>query len=77
VALRSADEPEPLIAVGRVVVQITPERRGSNGFGFDPVRFVPELGQTFAELDPKVKNQYSHRGRAARQLVTLMQAQWI
>jgi XTP/dITP diphosphohydrolase len=38
--------------------------------------FLPELGQTFAELDPEVKNQYSHRGRAARQLVALMQAQW-
>ena len=36
VAVRSADDPEPLIAVGRVVVQIAPERRGSNGFGFDP-----------------------------------------
>jgi len=38
--------------------------------------FIPELGKTFAELDPVVKNQYSHRGRAARQLIALMQTQW-
>ena len=77
VAVRTAQDPEPLIAVGRAVGEITTAPKGSHGFGFDPVMFLPELGQTFAELDPKVKNQYSHRGRAARQLVTLMQAQWI
>ena len=76
VALRHTDDPEPLIASGRAEGEITRELRGANGFGFDPVMFLPELGQTFAELDPKVKNQYSHRGRAARQLVALMQAQW-
>jgi XTP/dITP diphosphohydrolase len=76
VAVRSAQDPEPLIAVGRAVGEITIAPKGSHGFGFDPVMFLPELGQTFAELDPEVKNQYSHRGRAARQLVALMQAQW-
>jgi XTP/dITP diphosphohydrolase len=65
-----------LIAVGRAVGEITTAPKGSHGFGFDPVMYLPELGQTFAELDPEVKNQYSHRGRAARQLVALMQAQW-
>jgi XTP/dITP diphosphohydrolase len=69
-------DPEPLIAVGRAVGEITTTPRGPNGFGFDPVMYLPELGQTFAELDPAVKNQYSHRGQAARQLVALMQAQW-
>ena len=77
VAVRTAQDPEPLIAVGRAVGEITTAPMGSHGFGFDPVMYLPELGQTFAELDPEVKNQYSHRGRAARQLVTLMQAQWI
>jgi XTP/dITP diphosphohydrolase len=77
VAVRTAQDPEPLIAVGRAVGEITTAPKGSHGFGFDPVMYLPELGQTFAELDPEVKNQYSHRGRAARQLVTLMQAQWI
>jgi len=76
VAVRSAQDPEPLIAVGRAVGEITIAPKGSHGFGFDPVMFLPELGQTFAELDPEVKNQFSHRGRAARQLVALMQAQW-
>ena len=76
VAVRTAQDPEPLIAVGRAVGEITIAPKGSHGFGFDPVMFLPELGQTFAELDPEVKNQYSHRGRAARQLVALMQAQW-
>ncbi len=76
VAVRNAQDPEPLIAVGRAVGEITTAAKGSHGFGFDPVMYLPELGQTFAELDPEVKNQYSHRGRAARQLVALMQAQW-
>lgn len=76
VAVRTAQDPEPLIAVGRAVGEITAAPQGSHGFGFDPVMYLPELGKTFAELDPEVKNQYSHRGRAARQLVALMQAQW-
>ncbi len=76
VAVRHPLDPEPLIAMGRVVGEITTAPRGSQGFGFDPVMFIPELGKTFAELDPVVKNQYSHRGRAARQLIALMQTQW-
>lgn len=68
VAVRSPGDPEPLIAVGRVEGEITRERRGSNGFGFDPVMFVPELGKTFAELPNVVKNAYSHRGRSCRQM---------
>ena len=56
VAVRSPQDPEPLIAVGRVVGEITRERRGSNGFGFDPVMFLPQLGKTFAELPTEVKN---------------------
>lgn len=77
VAVRTPQDPEPLIAVGRAVGEITTTPKGTHGFGFDPVMFLPELGQTFAELDPEIKNQYSHRGRAARQLVALMQAQWV
>ena len=77
VALRSADDPEPLIAVGRVVGEIARARRGSGGFGFDPVMFIPEFGQTFAELPAEVKNANSHRGRAAAQMVELMQERWL
>ena len=76
VAVRSPDDPEPLIAVGRVSGEITRERRGSNGFGFDPVRFLPAFGQTFAELPVEVKNAHSHRGLAARQMVELIRERW-
>src|SRR5438128_5818328 len=64
VALRSADDPEPLIAVGRAVGEITREPAGGNGFGFDPVMFIPEFGKTFAQLPIEVKNANSHRGKA-------------
>ncbi len=77
VALRSADDPEPLIAVGRVVGDIATERRGTGGFGFDPVMYIPELGKTFAELPAEVKNALSHRGRAAQQMLALMRERWM
>ena len=77
VALRHADDPEPLIAVGRVVGEIARERRGTGGFGFDPVMFIPEFGKTFAELPPDVKNAHSHRGRAAAAMVELMRRRWL
>lgn len=77
VALRSADDPEPLVAVGRVRGEIARERRGSNGFGFDPVMYIPEFGKTFAELPTEVKNANSHRGRAAQAMVALMRERWL
>ena len=77
VAVRSADDPEPLIAAGRVVGQITREPLGTNGFGFDPVMFVPEFGKTFAQLPVEVKNANSHRGKAARQMLDLIRQQWL
>ena len=77
VALRSADDPEPLIAVGRAPGEITREPVGDNGFGFDPVMFLPGLGKTFAQLSPDVKNLHSHRGQAARAMLALMRANWM
>ena len=77
VALRSADDPEPLIAVGRVVGEITREPRGSGGFGFDPVMFIPEQGQTFAEMPTALKNTLSHRGRAVRAMAALLRERWL
>jgi len=77
VALRSADDPEPLIAVGRAQGDITREPVGSNGFGFDPVMFIPEFGQTFAQLPVDVKNANSHRGKAARQMLALIRERWL
>ncbi len=76
VALRSADDPEPLIAVGRAVGEITRAPVGDGGFGFDPVMFIPALGQTFAQLPPEVKNANSHRGQAAREMLRLMRERW-
>jgi XTP/dITP diphosphohydrolase len=77
VALRSADDPEPLIAVGRVSGLIAAQPVGQNGFGFDPVMFIPEFGQTFAQLPVEVKNTHSHRGQAARQMQALMRERWL
>ncbi|MDA7415529.1 RdgB/HAM1 family non-canonical purine NTP pyrophosphatase [Xenophilus arseniciresistens] len=77
VALRSAQDPEPLIAVGRAVGQITSEPIGENGFGFDPVMFLPELGRTFAQLSAQDKNARSHRGQAARAMLALMRERWL
>jgi len=77
VAVRSADDPEPLIAVGRVTGEIVREPQGSNGFGFDPVMFIPAFGKTFAELPVEVKNANSHRGMAARQMMELMRERWL
>ncbi len=77
VAVRSAEDPEPLIAVGRVVGEITRERRGTNGFGFDPIMYLPQFGQTFAELPVEVKNANSHRGRAAQAMLALMRERWM
>ena len=77
VGVRSADDPEPLIACGRVAGEITREPLGSNGFGFDPVMFLPQFGKTFAQLPVQVKNANSHRGQAVRQMMALMRERWL
>ncbi len=76
VAVRSADDPEPLVASGRVSGLIMQEPVGDGGFGFDPVMFLPEFGKTFAQLPTDVKNANSHRGKAARQMLALMRERW-
>ncbi|WP_066267999.1 RdgB/HAM1 family non-canonical purine NTP pyrophosphatase [Hydrogenophaga palleronii] len=76
VALRSADDPEPLVASGRAPGLITREPVGDNGFGFDPVMYLPTFGKTFAQLPTEVKNANSHRGRAAQQMLELMRERW-
>jgi XTP/dITP diphosphohydrolase len=77
VAVRSVQDPEPLIATGRADGQITLEPIGSNGFGFDPVMWIAEFGKTFAELPTDVKNANSHRGRAARSMVAQIRERWL
>ncbi len=76
VALRSAEDPEPLIAIGRAPGEITRAPVGTNGFGFDPVMFLPQIGKTFAELTAEQKNVHSHRGQAARAMLELMRERW-
>jgi len=73
VAVRHAEDPEPLVASGRVEGLIAREPVGDGGFGFDPVMFIPAFGCTFAQLPTEVKNANSHRGRAARAMLALMQ----
>lgn len=68
VALRAADDPEPLIADGRWHGEIIDAPRGTHGFGYDPHFLLPDLGRTAAELDPEHKNRISHRGMAMAEL---------
>ena len=76
IALRAADDPEPLIAVGRWQGEIVTERRGSGGFGYDPLMFIPALGKTVAELPADLKNAHSHRAIAARAMLALLRDVW-
>jgi len=76
VAVRSADDPEPLIAFGRWNGVILSMARGEGGFGYDPLMFIPVLNQAVAELGPEVKNQHSHRALASQQMLALMREVW-
>jgi XTP/dITP diphosphohydrolase len=76
VALRSADDPQPLIAHGRWAGDLLGAPRGRGGFGYDPLLFIPALGATVAELTPVQKNACSHRAQAAAAMLALMRAQW-
>lgn len=69
VAVRRADDPEPLIADARWHGEILRAPRGSGGFGYDPLFLLPERGISSAELPADEKNRISHRGRALRELV--------
>jgi XTP/dITP diphosphohydrolase len=59
----------PLISRGELEGEITLEPRGENGFGYDPIFRPLNYSQTMAELDPKVKDEISHRGLSLSQLV--------
>jgi XTP/dITP diphosphohydrolase len=76
VAVRVADDPEPLIAFGRWEGEVLHEARGQSGFGYDPLLFIPSLNQSVAELSAEVKNLHSHRAIASRQMLTLMREVW-
>ncbi len=76
VAIRSADDPEPLVAVGRWHGEILAVPRGAGGFGYDPLMFIPTLGTSVAELDAATKNAHSHRALAAAQMLAMMREAW-
>ena len=68
VYLSHASDPTPLICQGTWEGRILEAPRGENGFGYDPVFYVPTHGCSAAELDPAIKNELSHRGQALRRL---------
>lgn len=76
VALRSADDPEPLVAFGRWEGEIRAAGQGSGGFGYDPVMHIPALGRTVAELAADEKNRLSHRAQAAAQMAAMLRDVW-
>lgn len=68
VAIAYPDAPTKVFR-GTFEGRIAHESRGGNGFGYDPIFYVPEKGCTSAELSPEEKNAISHRGKALRQAV--------
>ncbi len=76
VAVRSADDPEPLIAMGRWHGEILQAPDGDGGFGYDPLLFIPELGKSVAALGAEMKNRLSHRALASQDLLRQMRESW-
>ncbi|MEM1435364.1 MAG: RdgB/HAM1 family non-canonical purine NTP pyrophosphatase [Pseudomonadota bacterium] len=74
VYLEHADDPAPLIASGAWIGEILTAARGSGGFGYDPVFFLPEQGLSAAELEPATKAECSHRGVAMRAFAAAVEA---
>jgi XTP/dITP diphosphohydrolase len=75
VFLRHPEDPRPLVAEGIWRGEIARAPRGHNGFGYDPLFFIPSLQRTAAELAPEHKNRISHRGIALKKLLGLLNDQ--
>jgi XTP/dITP diphosphohydrolase len=69
VFMRHAEDPTPLICQGTWEGRILAKAQGENGFGYDPVFYVPTHDRSAAELDAETKNGLSHRGQALRKLL--------
>ena len=76
VAVRSADDPEPLVAMGRWQGTLLHAPRGEGGFGYDPLLFIAEFDRSVAELGVALKNAHSHRAIASTQMLALMREVW-
>lgn len=72
VAMRDADDPQPLVATGIWPGQLLRASRGNHGFGYDPIFQVSSHGCSAAELSAALKNEISHRGQALRALRALL-----
>lgn len=72
VYMHHAQDPVPLICHGRWEGKVLHQTVGENGFGYDPVFWVPEQQCSSAQLAPEVKNRISHRGQALQQLLSLL-----
>jgi len=73
VFMRHADDPMPVICEGTWEGLILQELSGANGFGYDPLFFVPTHKCSSAELDPAEKNRISHRAQALQKLIAAFQ----
>ena len=76
VAVKTANDPEPLIAMGRWQGQILPALQGEGGFGYDPLLFIPSMGKSVGQLSAAEKNSISHRALAAADLAQQMCEVW-
>jgi XTP/dITP diphosphohydrolase len=63
---------EECTTIGTIEGRIGYEEKGTNGFGYDPIFYLPEYGMYSAELDPKEKNRISHRGRALEKMKAIL-----
>ncbi len=75
VFIRHAEDPEPIICQDQWHGHILHQASGENGFGYDPLFYVPEHDCASAELSKEAKNKISHRGKAMRQLLAILEQQ--
>ena len=73
VYMRHALDPVPILCQGSWEGRILHEAMGDNGFGYDPLFYVPTHGCSSAQLDPAEKNRISHRGQALQKLIRALQ----
>ncbi len=72
VLMRHYNDPTPIICQKHWNGEILCEKRGTNGFGYDPIFLIPILGKTAAEIEPELKNRLSHRGQALNDLLPIL-----